>query len=712
MTGKAADIAIEGQDAGLTPAACIEREADALVAQMTLAEKVGMMSGTGFFQALQEDDRVWGARPYRAGSGVERLGIAPLYFTDGPRGVTRTGSTCFPCTMARGATFDAALEHRIGQVMGIEARAQDCTFSGAVCINLLRHPAWGRAQETYGEDPWHLGVMGAAMGTGIQKHNVVGTVKHLAVNSMENARFTVDVRIGERALHEVYLPHFKYCLDAGIASVMTAYNRINGEYCGQNHELLTGILRDEWGFDGFVHSDWVRGVYKVYGASAGLDVENPEPLVFGDSLIAAVENGSVAPFVIDRACRRILRTQLRFARAQDPLPAYPAALIACEDHRRLALEAAEKCAVLLENDGILPLARDSVRRVALLGRLAALENTGDNGSSRVRAPYVVTPLQGLETLLGADAVLTGDESDLDAARATAEEADVAVVVVGYTAEEEGEYIIGDIALGADKEKGAEQEGPAGLPRRPSISDRPIGGDRQSLGLPDAQVALIRAAAASGKPVVVVIVAGSAVTVEEWREEANAIIMGFYAGMEGGTALARLLFGAVVPSGKLPFTVARDAADYPFFDRDAKTIEYDLWHGYTKFDREGLTPRYAFGHGLSYTRFSYHALNARVAGDRIEVSVAVRNDGDVAAEEVVQCYVGHPGKTAEQPVKLLRAFGRVHVEPGETRLTRFAIEVASLRWRDPATHSWRLEHGTYRIMAGGSSHGLIETAVTI
>ncbi|MET0366441.1 MAG: glycoside hydrolase family 3 N-terminal domain-containing protein, partial [Sphingobium sp.] len=357
MTGTPADLSkpAAARFGEPTPGVSIAADVDAIIADLTLPEKVGMMSGTGFFAALGEDDRVWGARPYRAGSGVERLGIPPLWFTDGPRGVTRTGSTCFPCTMARGATFDADLEHRVGQVMGIEARAQDCTFSGAVCINLLRHPAWGRAQETYGEDPWHLGVMGAAMGTGIQTHNIVGTVKHLAVNSMENARFKVDVRVDERALHEVYLPHFKYCLDAGIATVMTAYNKVNGEYCGQNHALLTDILRGEWRFEGFVHSDWVRGVHKVYGAAAGLDVENPEPLVFGQSLIAAVEDGTVAPFVVDRACRRILTTQLRFARAEDPLPAYPADLIACAPHRALALEAAEKCAVLLENDGMLPL---------------------------------------------------------------------------------------------------------------------------------------------------------------------------------------------------------------------------------------------------------------------------------------------------------------------------------------------------------------------
>ncbi|RVU05920.1 glycosyl hydrolase [Novosphingobium umbonatum] len=679
----------------------LHEKVDALLAQMSLSEKVEMMSGHGFFAAMQEDDRVWGARPYRTGGGNERLGLTPLWFTDGPRGVARGSSTCFPCTMARGATFDADLELRIGQAMGIEARAQGCNFSGAVCINLLRHPAWGRAQETYGEDSWHLGVMGAAMGTGIQTHNVIATIKHFALNSMENARFKVNVKADERALHEVYLPHFKHCLDAGIASVMTAYNKVNGEYCGQDRVLLTEILRDEWKFDGFVHSDWVRGVYKVYGASAGLDIENPEPLVFGDNLVKAVEEGMVEPYVVDRACRRILTTQLRFARRQDPLPTYGPELVACEAHRTLALEAARKCAVLLENDGTLPLRRDKVRKLAVLGALAALENTGDNGSSRVRPPYVVTPLAGLRRMLGEEAVLHADESDLDAARAAAAAADAVLVVTGYTAKEEGEYILGDIALGADKK-----------PRGPSLSPTPIGGDRESLSLPSAQVALIKAAAESAKPVVVAIVAGSAVLVEEWREDAQAILMSFYAGMEGGTALSELLFGDVVPSGKLPFTIARDAAHYPHFDRDADEITYDLWHGYTKLEREGIAPRYAFGHGLSYTLFAYSALVARVAGDAVEVSVAVRNIGDVTADEVVQCYIGAPAVEAERPIKQLRGFTRLTLAPQQTGIARFRIPLDSLRWRDPASHGWRLERGAYRIYAGGSSQSCLTTSIEV
>lgn len=673
-------------------AAAIDQLVDTILQEATLAEKVGMMSGKGFFAAYREDGGRWGARPYRAGGGIERLNVPALWFTDGPRGVARGESTCFPCSMARGASFDADLERRIGEAMGAEIRAQGCNLSGAVCFNLLRHPAWGRAQETYGEDTHHLGVMGSALGLGIQAHNVIATVKHFALNSMENARFFVDVEVDERTLHEIYLPHFRAALDAGVASVMSAYNKVNGEYCGQHRSLLTDILRGEWGFDGFVHSDWVKGVYAPYGASAGLDIENPEPLVWGEKLLAAIEAGHIEPQVIDTACRRILTTLYRFASAEDPLPDYPVSLVACDAHRALALEAAEKSAVLLHNNGVLPFDRSQIRRVAVLGKMAGLAITGDNGSSRVRPPYVVTPLEGLRRFLGEEAVIAVSEDDPGAVAGPAADADAIVVVVGTTAEDEGEYIPGDINLG----QGGGTEG----------GRRAIGGDRLDLGLKAEQIALIEAAAATGKPVVVVIVSGSAIMVEGWHSSVGAILQTFYAGMEGGTALARLLFGDVSPSGKLPFTLARDAADYPPFDRDARAIRYGYWHGYQLFDREGKEPRYRFGHGLSYARFTHRALKVRVAKDAIHVSVAVRNDGAMTADEVVQVYVECPGLAAERPLRSLRAFRRVTLAPGETRIVDLAVRRADLAWRNPETHRWEEEQGQYLVCAGGDPTRLL------
>ncbi len=675
---------------------------EAVLSEATLEEKVGMMSGAGFFKAYMEDNKVWGSRPYRAGGGIERLCIEPFYFTDGPRGVARGQSTCFPCSMARGATFDPDLERRIGEIMGMEARAQGCTLSGAVCFNLLRHPAWGRAQETYGEDSFHLGEMGAALAVGIQTHNVAATVKHFALNSMENARFKVDVQIDERALHEVYLPHFKRAIDAGCATVMSAYNKMNGEYCGQHRELLTEILRGEWGFDGFVHSDWVMGVYDVKGAAAGLDVENPEPRVFGAALIAAVESGAIAPEVIDTAASRILRVYYRFACADDPLPEYGLELVASPTHIKVALEAAEKSAVLLKNEGVLPLDLQRIGKLAVLGKLAVAENVGDNGSSKVRPPYIVTALEGLTRMVGADRVITADEDDLAAARARADEADAVVVVVGNTAVDEGEFIPGDIALGADV--------PDEL--RGQARAQTIGGDRDSLGLRADQIALIEAAVGSGKPMIVVIVSGSAIMVEEWHDKAGAILQTFYSGIEGGTALARLLFGEISPSGKLPFTVAKSAGDYPDFDKNADSITYDMWHGYSLFDRDSKTPRYAFGHGLSYAEFSYSGLAARVNDDHIACQVTVTNNGQIDADEVVQAYVSFPGVDAERQAKLLKGFKRITVAAGATMTVNIDIGLETLKWRDPATHSWRLEKGEYSVHVGGASDRLISAQLQV
>ncbi len=677
----------------------------AVLTEATLEEKVGMMSGKGFFQAMTEDDRQWCARPYRAGGGIERLEVPALYFTDGPRGVAGGNSTCFPCSMARGATFDPDLEMRIGEVMGKETRANECNFSGAVCFNLLRHPAWGRAQETYGEDPFHLGEMGAALAVGIQTHNVVASAKHYALNSMENARFKIDVKIDERTLHEVYLPHFKRAIDAGCASVMSAYNKMNGEYCGQNRELLTDILRGEWGFDGFVHSDWVMGVYQPYGASAGLDVENPEPIHFGPKLIAGVEDGTIEPEVIDRASKRILNTIYRFAAAEDPLSDYSKDLSACEDHVAIALEAAEKSAVLLKNDSILPLVPGKVKTLAILGKLASRENIGDNGSSKVKPPYVVTPLEGLKRAsnqLGIGKIVMGDEDDLTKAKAVAADADAIVVVVGNTAEDEGEFIPGDIALGADVPDGLRDQARAST----------VGGDRDDLNIRQEQQELIDAAVATGRPVIIVIVSGSAIMVEGWHDKVDAILQTFYSGMEGGTALAKHLFGEISPSGKLPFSVAQSADDYPFFDKDADEIVYDMYHGYSLLDRDQKEPRYAFGHGLSYTTFTYRGLKAQVETDHIKVQVSVKNTGTVTADEIVQVYVGFPGIEAERQEKLLKAFQRIAIAPGSARTVHLKIPLSILQWRDPRTHSWRLEPGEYRIMVGGSSDDLINTNVNL
>ena len=342
-------------------------------------------------------------------------------------------ATCFPVSMARGATFDPDLEERIGRAIGTELAGVGATYTGAVCMNLLRHPGWGRAQETYGEDPHHVGELAAALTRGLQDH-VMACMKHFACNSMEEARFRVDVTVGERALHEVYLPHFRRVAGEGVASVMSAYNSVNGEWCGQNAELLTDVLRREWGWDGFVTSDFIAGLHdSVLSVSAGLEIEMPFRQQRARDLPAALADGRLDAADVAARAEAVVATLLRFADVIDHAP--DPSVLARPEHRVLARQAATASMVLLRNEGpLLPVPAD-LRRVVVLGRLARVPNLGDGGSSEVIPPEVSTLLDGVRSAFpGAEVV----HDDTDAR--VAEGADLCVVVVGLTKDDEGEFI--------------------------------------------------------------------------------------------------------------------------------------------------------------------------------------------------------------------------------------------------------------------------------
>ena len=374
---------------------------------------------------------------------VPRLGIPGIRFVDGPRGIIMKGATTFPVSMARGATWDVDLEARVGDVIGRELRALGGNFFGGVCINLLRHPAWGRAQETYGEDPIHLGVFGAALATGVQRH-VMACVKHFALNSMENARFKIDVTIAPRPLHEIYLRHFKRVVESGVASVMSAYNGVNGEWCGQNRALLTDVLKSDWGFKGYVVTDFIFGMRDSKKAAlAGQDVEMPFAMLFDRDLKGLIDRGEVPLARVDDAALRVLRQQVRFGQGRDPA-AYRSEIVGCAAHREIAREAAQKSIVLLKNDAnFLPL-RD-IRRLAVIGKLADVANTGDGGSSNTYPVHVVTPLEGLRAACRDKFAIDYDDgSDPGRAATLAKTADAVVIVAGYTHADEGEYIPPDM----------------------------------------------------------------------------------------------------------------------------------------------------------------------------------------------------------------------------------------------------------------------------
>jgi len=683
----------------VTSPADAEQIAEQLLAKMSLREKLDQLSGDiplqrfGLRYAVGLLTR-YGV-PHMYSGRNRRLGIPPLSFSDGPRGVNiGDGPTAFPVTMARGASWDPELEQRVGEAIGRETRAVGANYSGAVCVNLLRHPGWGRAQETYGEDSYHLGVMGTALTRGIQAHNVMACVKHFALNSIECSRFYVDVSVDERRLREVYLPHFKRIIQEGdAASVMSAYNRFRGEFCGHSHFLLTKILREEWGFAGFVTSDWLHGVRDgVEGLSAGMDVEMPARHRYGRPLAKAVAQGRIDEGTVDRSVKRVLATRMRFALTPDRED-YPETVLANSQHVALSREVAEQSAVLLKNEGVLPLDAESVRSLAVVGRLGTLRQTGDRGSSDVRAPHVVSPAEGLARYLeqrGGEVVVDEGRDPAGAARVAAA-ADAAVIVVGYTADDEGEYFV----LNPNRREKA---------WRPSFFGG--GGDRTDLRLRPQDRELLAAVATANPRTVVVLVAGSAILVDGWGEVAPAILQPFYSGMEGGTALARLLFGEVSPSGKLPFTVPKSPDDLPHFDRFAAEADYSDDHGYIRFDKRQLEVAYPFGFGLSYSNFSWSDLvleSAEVsAHDTLRLSVLLRNDGACRAAEVLQLYVGFPESQVERPVRLLQGFEKVFLTPGESQRVHFEVRVEDLGYYDVDRAAWTVERSRYSLYVGDCS----------
>ena len=343
----------------------IERFVDGIIPQLTLEEKIGIMSGQVTEKKLLDDLFILGhynVKPYPT-LAVERLGIPNMRFIDGPRGVVAGSSTCFPVSMARGASFDRDLEEKIGEAIGAEIRAQGGNYFGGVCINLMRNPRWGRSQECYGEDQYHMGEMGAALTRGVQKHNVMACIKHFALNSIENARFKADVYTDKRTLHEVYLPHFKRCIDEGAASVMGAYNKVLGEQASESAFLLKKILRDKWGFEGFTISDFLWAVKDaVKAVTSGMDIEMPCFCRYDEDLPKAIKNGEISEEELDVSVRNILNTILFFETRRDPQE-YEPNVISCPEHIAIAKRAAEESMVLLKNEGcVLPFKKIKLKR--------------------------------------------------------------------------------------------------------------------------------------------------------------------------------------------------------------------------------------------------------------------------------------------------------------------------------------------------------------
>ena len=635
-----------------------DERAQVILESLSLGEKIEQMAGlsAGAEMFVTPDNEQAGLRGFR--------------FRDGPRGLRLESgtATCFPVAVGRGATWDLELERRVGAAIGAETRGAGHNCHLAPTINTLRHPGWGRAQETYGEDPWFLGMMGVAFTRGVQAH-VPACVKHFAGNNIEDTRMTNDAIIDEQTLRENYTRQFEMVVkEADVACVMGAYNKVNGDYCCEHQPLLRDLLKGEWGFDGFVVSDWFATRTTVESALGGLDVEMPWRKNYQD-LQHAVEGGQVPEELIDEAVLRTLRIRFRFGSAllSEAWEGDPE-VIESAAHIALAREASRKGIVLLQNhDDALPVEREETVKIAVVGPWADKARLGDVGSSHVNTSYAITPYQGIADLAGEGIEVVHSE---DASAAAG--ADVAIVVAALSQTDEGEAVNG-------------------------------GGDREQLDVSAEQEAVILEAVTLADRTVVVLEAGGPITMEAWRDQVDAVVMAWYPGMEGGHAIAEVLFGDVAPSGRVVQTWPRRVEDAPEFGNHQDETVYDFYHGYRHVDHTGVAPLFPFGHGLTYTSFAYRDLRipceAVTPAGSVVVSLEVENTGGRTGVAVPQLYVSVPETTARRPQRELKGFARVELAAGETRRVEIPVRVPDLAYWDTETHAWVVERTTYEIQVG-------------
>ncbi|WP_432535901.1 glycoside hydrolase family 3 C-terminal domain-containing protein [Kineococcus arenarius] len=665
------------------------RRAEELLAQLTLEEKASLLGGSDFWHT----------------QGVERLDVPAVMVTDGPHGLRKQAegadhlglnasvpATCFPPAAGLASSWDTALLHRVGEALGRETRAERVAVLLGPGVNMKRTPLCGRNFEYFSEDPVLAGDLAAAMVQGVQSQGVGTSLKHFAANNQETERMTVSADVDERTLREIYLPAFERVVrTAQPWTVMCSYNRINGVYASEDPWLLTRVLRDEWGFQGLVVSDWGAVNVREDGVRAGLDLEMPSSGGTGTRrILDAVAAGTLSEADVDRAARRVLELLEKAA----PALAEPGA-VDVEAHHALAREAATASAVLLKNepvDGValLPLA-PAGGTVAVIGEFARTPRYQGAGSSQVNPTRLDDALSALRTAFegSRDVVFAAgydpDSEDLDAELAdeavgAAEAAEVAVVFLGLPPRYESE-----------------------------------GYDRDHMDLPAAQVELLRRVTAANAKVVVVLSNGSAVTVEPWQQQVPALLETWLLGQAGGGAVADLLTGAVNPSGRLAETIPVRYSDNPTignFPGENGHVRYGegLLIGYRWYDAHALPVAYPFGHGLSYTTFAYSDLSVRPDGDGAEVTVTVTNTGDVAGTETVQVYVSDPVASAYRPEQELKGFARLTLAPGESGTATIALDRRAFAFWHGGAGRWVVEGGEFEVRVGASSRDVRLTEV--
>jgi beta-glucosidase len=769
---------------------------------------------------LEEQAELTAGRDFWHTVAIERAGIPSLRVTDGPAGArgdrwSAATSASVPCGTALAATWDRELVRRVGCLLADEARAKGAGVLLAPTVNLHRHPITGRHFECFSEDPYLTAELAVAYIQGLQEKGVGGVVKHFVCNDQEHERHTISVDVDERVLRELYLVPFDAAVAAGVWGVMGAYNKLGGTYCCEHHDLLVKLLRDEWGFDGVVMSDWF-GTHSTTAVAAGLDLEMPGPARFlGNRLVDAVQRGAVEAADVRQAAARVAQLVERAAS--------PNGATASDSAAEVTRTAAAEAIVLLRNTGVLPLDAKQVRRIAVIGPQTDRLAVQGGGSAEVSPSYVSSPLEairgrGVEVVHAPGAALVGptplldyrwlpnrleaevfDNSELRGAPVAREtlmrslarwggspvsgSSEYSASVSGaFVPDRSGVWLFGlaspgharllldgqvlieqddsgsvetlfsrgtqeataDIELTAGRQYALVAElrmhtavaqsgvrvGARPLPaadareqavRAAASADVAVvvvgydgnweseGRDRVNMDLPGDQEALVRAVLAANPRTVVVVNAGAPVTMD-WAGDAAAVLQLWFPGMEGGNALADVLFGDVNPSGRLPTTFPRRLSDSPatpFYPGQNGVVRYGegLLIGYRHYDKRHVEPRFCFGHGLSYTRFDYAGLHLERLGDGLRVSLEVRNAGRRRGAEVVQVYVRDVGAAEAEPDKTLRQFARVELEPGQALGVTLDLPRRAFEYWEVAQHAWALKPGEREILVGASSRDI-------
>ncbi|MCU1624894.1 MAG: glycosyl hydrolase [Frankiales bacterium] len=693
LTGVAAPLAGHATAAAscpwMDPTKSADSRAHQLVKAMTLDQKIAELYGRGDIQYYGTANDI---------PAVPALCIPELVFNDAGAGVGDGVqlTTAFPDGITQAASWDPAMQRKLGAALGREARTKGIDVQLAPGVNIARTPLNGRNFEYAGEDPYLAAQTGVAEIQGIQSQHVAATVKHYALNDQETNRMTDSSDASERTMQEIHLPAFEAAVKAGVASVMCSYNRVNGVYACQQPYLLNTVLKGQFGFDGWVMSDWGGTHSTVAAAKAGLDQEQDvaKGKYFSDALKAAVVAHQVPMSRVDDMVLRLMRPLFRLGVIDNPPPTYPAAFAANASTARslqIALEAAEGGAVLLKNSGVLPLT-GAGKRIAVIGGPAGPAGAQNyyqgGGSSKVPLAgpnaNVVSPLQGITTRAAqsGDVVTYADGSSTAVAAAVATAADVAVVVAGEAQSE-----------GADRSSLAM-----------SSSTCTLFGCVPGTG--PSQDDLIAAVAKANPNTVVVLQTGDPVSMP-WLPAVRGVLETWYPGQQDGTAAAALLFGDVNPSGKLPYTFPKKIGDTPI--RSAKqwpgvaghsTYSEGLLVGYRWYDAQHITPLFPFGFGLSYTSYRYSHL--RVAGTT--VSFDVTNTGKRAGAEVAQLYLSSPA-AAHEPPKQLKGYRKVLLQPGQTQTVSLSLDARAFQYWSETAHSWQTATGCYTVRVGGSSASL-------